>query len=207
MVVSVGKKWLVAGFLPLALAWAGPAALAQTGQGQLANSPPANAAATLRAAGAAGAAVTAAPAAAPGVATVVVLKGTSETGAAIDVAQWRGKVVMVYGWSTRCAVCLNVMAELRNNLAGWQGQPFELVSINTDARADELQSWHRLRVQTQSTQAHWPSLWAGDPGLVTNLDLRGQLPAIWVLDKTGVLRFQSRGRMPAEAWDQVAELL
>jgi predicted transcriptional regulator len=37
--------------------------------------------------------------------------------------------------------------------------------------------------------------------------MQGQLPAVWVLDKTGAVRYQVKGRMPAEAWDQVAELL
>lgn len=183
-----GKKWVAAALLPLALACAGP----QPAWAQPAQAPVAKAAAPV------GATVATA---------ATVLRGVSETGRAFDLAQWRGKVVMVYAWDTACAVCLNVMAELRNNLAGWQGQPFELVSINTDARAEDLQSWHRLRAQTQPAHLQWPSLWAGDPALVTSLNVRGQLPAIWVLDKAGVVRFQSRGRMPAEAWDQVAELL
>lgn len=144
---------------------------------------------------------------APATPAGVVLTGVSETGKPVNLAQWRGKVVMVYAWNTQCAVCLNNMAELRNNLAGWQGQAFELVSINTDARSDALDAWHRLRVQTQPTQMHWPSLWAGSLTLTSSLDLTGQLPAVWVLDKAGVVRFHARGRMPAEAWNQVAELL
>jgi peroxiredoxin len=136
-----------------------------------------------------------------------VLKGVSDAGVPLDLAQWRGKVVMVYVWSTDCAVCLNNMPELRNNLAGWRGQPFELVSINTDATPEALQRWQALRKQTQPTHMQWPSLWAGDTALNTTLPLRGQLPAVWVIDKTGAVRFHVRGRMPAQAWDEVAEAL
>lgn len=137
----------------------------------------------------------------------VVLTGVSETGQAIDLARWRGKVVMVYAWRSACSVCLSAMPELRNNLVGWQGQPFELVSINTDTSRSDLDLWHRLRVQSQPKQMHWPSLWVGDVALTTTLDLAGQLPAVWVLDKNGQVRFHAKGRMPAEAWNQVADLL
>lgn len=139
--------------------------------------------------------------------TPTVLTGVSETGQPIDLARWRGKVVMVYAWRSACSVCLSAMPELRNNLAGWQGQPFELVSINTDTNRSDLDLWHRLRVQSQPKQMHWPSLWVGDVPLTTTLDLAGQLPAVWVLDKSGQVRFHARGRMPAEAWNQVADLL
>ena len=46
------------------------------------------------------------------------LKGVTESGKPVDLASLRGKVVMVVAWSTRCAVCLDNMPELRRRLAG-----------------------------------------------------------------------------------------
>ncbi len=135
------------------------------------------------------------------------LKGVTESGKPVDLASLRGKVVMVVAWSTRCAVCLDNMPELRRNLAGWQGQAFELITVNTDATPGALADWHSLRSQTQPAHLQWPSLWAGAITFSSTLDMQGQLPAVWVLDKTGAVRYQVKGRMPAEAWDQVAELL
>lgn len=135
------------------------------------------------------------------------LKGVTEAGKPVDLASLRGKVVMVVAWSTRCAVCLDNMPELRRNLAGWQGQAFELITVNTDATPGALADWHSLRSQTQPAHLQWPSLWAGAITFSSTLDMQGQLPAVWVLDKTGAVRYQVKGRMPAEAWDQVAELL
>ena len=136
-----------------------------------------------------------------------VLKGVTESGKPVDLASLRGKVVMVVAWSTRCAVCLDNMPELRRNLAGWQGQAFELIPVNTEATPGALADWHSLRRQTQPAHLQWPSLWAGAITFSSTLDMQGQLPAVWVLDKTGAVRYQVKGRMPAEAWDQVAELL
>jgi thiol-disulfide isomerase/thioredoxin len=135
------------------------------------------------------------------------LQGVTETGAPVGLADWRGRVVMVYAWSTGCAVCLDNMAELRRNVAGWAGQPFVLVSVNTDGRRSALDDWHRLRASTLPRTLHWPSLWLGEAGFASDLPLAGQMPAVWVLDKTGAVRYHARGRMPAQAWDQVADLL
>lgn len=135
------------------------------------------------------------------------LQGTTETGAPAGLADWRGRVVMIYAWSTSCAVCLNNMPELRRNVAGWAGQPFVLVSVNTDTQRNALDEWHRLRAATVPPALQWPSLWAGGAGFASDLPLAGQMPAVWVLDKTGAVRYHARGRMPAQAWDQVADLL
>jgi hypothetical protein len=135
------------------------------------------------------------------------LQGVTDAGAPVGLSDWRGRVVMVYAWSTGCAVCLDNMAELRRNVAGWAGQPFVLVSVNTDGRRNALDDWHRLRTSTLPRTLHWPSLWAGEASFASDLPLAGQMPAVWVLDKTGAVRYHARGRMPAQAWDQVADLL
>lgn len=176
------------------------------GAGAVAWAPSANAQAIAQAAVPAATAATAGNKAAQPVRPAV-LKGVTESGKPVDLASLRGKVVMVVAWSTRCAVCLDNMPELRRNLAGWQGQAFELITVNTDATPGALADWHSLRSQTQPAHLQWPSLWAGALTFSSTLDMQGQLPAVWVLDKTGAVRYQVKGRMPAEAWDQVAELL
>ena len=176
------------------------------GAGAVAWAPSANAQAIAQAAVPAATAATAGNKAAQPVRPAV-LKGVTESGKPVDLASLRGKVVMVVAWSTRCAVCLDNMPELRRNLAGWQGQAFELITVNTDATPGALADWHSLRSQTQPAHLQWPSLWAGAITFSSTLDMQGQLPAVWVLDKTGAVRYQVKGRMPAEAWDQVAELL
>jgi AhpC/TSA family len=135
------------------------------------------------------------------------VKGHTEEGAPLDLLALRGKVVMVYAWSSKCPVCMENMSELRQNYLGWKGQPFELISINTDAKPVDLDQWLALRRITIPVAQRWPSLWAGTPGFSTTLPLGGQQPGIWVLDKTGAVRFQVRGRLTADVWNEVADLL
>ena len=145
------------------------------------------------------------------------LVGKTETGQAIDLSALRGQVVMVLVWSTNCPVCLNKMPELRANLAGWAGQGFQIISINTDTQRAPLQQWETARRTTVPANQQWPSVWAHAAGFKTNLPLgastagepvtASHLPTLYVIDRQGKLRLHAMGRMPADVWDTIADLL
>ena len=145
------------------------------------------------------------------------LVGQSETGKTIDLSALRGQVVMVLVWSTDCPVCLNKMPELRANLAGWAGQGFQIISINTDPQRTSLQQWEAARRTTVPANQQWPSVWAHAAGFKTNLPLgssaagvpvaASHLPTLYVIDRQGKLRLHAMGRMPADVWDTIADLL
>ena len=153
------------------------------------------------------------------------LAATDSAGRAISLQALRGQVVLVLVWSTDCPVCLSKMPEIRANHAGWVAQGFQVLTINTDARPDQLRSWEAARRATVPLAQQWPSLWAHSRGFSTSLALTdavssssgsanasvgasaAHLPLIYVMDRQGALRFQSSGRMPAEVWDTIAELL
>ncbi|HRK38305.1 MAG TPA: TlpA disulfide reductase family protein [Burkholderiaceae bacterium] len=145
------------------------------------------------------------------------LVGKTETGQAIDLSALRGQVVMVLVWSTNCPVCLNKMPELRANLAGWAGQSFQIISINTDQQREPLQQWEAARRITVQASQQWPSIWAHSAGFKTNLPLgnstagepvtASHLPTLYVIDRQGKLRLHAMGRMPADVWDTIADLL
>jgi thiol-disulfide isomerase/thioredoxin len=139
--------------------------------------------------------------------STVHLQGRTEADSPFNLSNWRGKVVLIYAWNSRCAVCISHMPELRANRNGWAGQAFDIVSINTDPEATDITQWHRLQQQTIAPAQRWPSLWTGSSGFSSNLPLAGQLPAVWVLDKTGAVKFHVRGRVPTEVWNQIADLL
>ncbi len=158
-------------------------------------------------AGLAQAAETAAPPA-PGLAAAPFgLKGTTLDGRSLDLASLRGKVVMVFYWNTACSVCMQKMAELRANAAGWRGKPFELILVSTDGQRQDVQNHARL-VRLFDAQANLPTLWMGDPDYRdTLLAPPRRLPLTLVLDVDGKLAKRYDGRIAPEAWDQVADLL
>jgi thiol-disulfide isomerase/thioredoxin len=60
------------------------------------------------------------------------LVGKTEQGAAVDLAAYKGKVVLLFFWSTECAVCLDQLPEMRRNLKGWRGKDFLIIAVNQD---------------------------------------------------------------------------
>lgn len=136
-----------------------------------------------------------------------VLESRTLDGKPFDLASQRGKVVMVVFWSTGCAVCRDSMPELRANYAGWRGKPFELVTVATDAKRQDVVDYEQLLARTRPVAERFPTLWRLEPGYRDGFGPTPQLPAAFVLDREGRIVERFAGRIPVEAWDRVAELM
>jgi thiol-disulfide isomerase/thioredoxin len=122
--------------------------------------------------------------------------------------QAKGKVLMVFYYSTACVPCLQKMPELRANAAGWRSKPFELVLINVDPKREDALAYTLAVRQVEPNSVRFVNLWAGDPQFRDNLGERPKkLPLTLVLDMQGKVRARHEGRIAPEAWDDVAELL
>ena len=130
--------------------------------------------------------------------TQLVLEGKTLDGGSFDLVKLKGKVVMVFYWSTRCSVCLSHMPELRANLAGWRGKPFELVTVNVDADMTDWIAYEKITTTVESVRPR--AIWTGKAS-----DQR--LPLTLVLDMQGRVVARHEGRIAPEAWDSVAEIL
>lgn len=148
-------------------------------------------------------------ASAPGSAgTRYAMRGAEFDGKAFDLAALRGRAVMVFYWSTDCAVCMNKWPELRANAQGWRAKPFTLVSVNVDRAPEAWRDYERLVAGTQARAANIVRLWAGDPGYSDSLSERPRrLPMTVVIDRQGMVVSRIEGRIAPEAWDSVADLL
>jgi thiol-disulfide isomerase/thioredoxin len=144
---------------------------------------------------------------APVAATDPSIEGKTIEGNSFRLASLKGKVVLVMFWSTGCAVCRDKMPELRNNYAGWAGKPFEMVVVNTDARAQDFLDYERIISATVPVKQRFVQLWTGENGYKDNIGKPAQLPAAFLIDKSGKVVERYTGRIPAEAWDKIADLL
>jgi thiol-disulfide isomerase/thioredoxin len=136
-----------------------------------------------------------------------VIEGTSIDGKPFKLSMLKGKVVLVMFWSTGCAVCRDKMPELRENYAGWNGKPFELVAVNTDVRKKDFMEYERIVASTVPARQRFVQLWTGESGYLDSFGNHPQLPDAFLIDKTGKLIEHYVGRIPPETWDRIADLL
>jgi thiol-disulfide isomerase/thioredoxin len=139
------------------------------------------------------------------------ITGTTLEKKAFSLAALKGKVVLVMFWSTDCAVCRDKMPELRENVQGWAGKPFEMVLVSVDRSMADVDSYNAIMNRAVPIKQRFTQLWTGSPGYQDNLDTgslaRTQLPATLLIDKEGKLVERFNGRIPAQMWDNIADLL
>jgi cytochrome oxidase Cu insertion factor (SCO1/SenC/PrrC family) len=135
------------------------------------------------------------------------LQGQTVDGQRLALVELRGQVVLVFHWSTGCAVCRDKMHEMRANVAGWAGRPFQLLGVNWDARRNDLLDYESLLRQTVPREQRLQSIWTGDEHYVSSMARPNHLPMASLIDKQGRLVDTYNGRIPPEAWDHIASLI
>jgi peroxiredoxin len=137
-----------------------------------------------------------------------VLVGKTMQPATVDLAQLKGKVVLLFFWSTDCAVCLDKLPELRRNLEGWRGKDFVIVAVSQDRSMADLQAYEQVLDKVAPPNAQMKIVWRRH---AAHRDSFGELPAktptTVVIDRAGKVAKTVTGRVPAELWDDIADLV
>lgn len=124
-----------------------------------------------------------------------------------DLAQEQGKAILVFFWSTDCAVCRDKMPELRNNYSAWRDKGFQLVAVSLDKNLADVQSYDRILSHTVPMKQQFPSLWRADPAHRDSFGSVTKAPTSFLLNREGKLVKEFRGRIAPELWDDIAELV
>ncbi|MFM8900945.1 MAG: TlpA disulfide reductase family protein [Burkholderiales bacterium] len=143
----------------------------------------------------------------PGKAKTLQLSGQTLDAKPYDLGQDHGKAILVFFWSTDCAVCRDKMPELRTNYSAWRDKGFQLVAVSLDKNLADVQAYDRILSHTVPMKQQFPSLWRADPAHRDSFGAVTKAPTSFLLNRQGQLEKEIRGRIPAELWDDIAELV
>ena len=138
---------------------------------------------------------------------VATMSGQTLDGKPYDLAQEMGKVVLVFFWSTGCAVCRDKMPELRANYDAWRDKAFQIVAVSLDKSLEDVQAYERVLSSVVPPRQRFPWVWRGVAAHRDSFGAVAQTPTTFLLDRRGAIVSQVRGRVAPNLWDDIAELV
>jgi len=111
------------------------------------------------------------------------LKFTSVDGKEIDLANMRGKVILVDFWATWCGPCVGEVPNVVKTYNKLHDKGFEIVGISLDQDKSELETFVKEKKMTwvQYFDGNgWKNKIAGRFGIHS-------IPAMWLIDKKGMV--------------------
>ncbi len=98
-----------------------------------------------------------------------------------NLAQYRGRVLLVDFWATWCGPCIAKFPHLRKLKKQYAGRPFEIVGISSDKTLEEVTEF------MQDTEMPWDQLYTGaEDGLIQEWRIPS-IPRVYLLDHTGLI--------------------
>ena len=100
-------------------------------------------------------------------------------------SDYRGKVVLLSFWGSRCSACMALVPHEREIDARFRGRPFALIGVNCDGDREQV------KPVLERHQITWRSFWCGPKGMYGDLPRAWNViawPTVYVIDHTGVIR-------------------
>jgi thiol-disulfide isomerase/thioredoxin len=118
---------------------------------------------------------------------------TSLDGETVELADYRGKVVLVNFWASWCPPCVHELPSMQTLYENMEGQPFEVLALNMTEEPDQVKSF----LDNFGTTLTFPVLLRADKSVADAWKVRG-LPTTVILGKDGTRALTWQG--PKE-WD------
>lgn len=110
-------------------------------------------------------------------------------GAAVSLAEYRGKVVWLSFWATWCHACQQEMRFLKDMQERFGGQGLQVMAINVDS-ADEQT---RAATVARGLRLNYPVLFDPDTQVASRYNPSMELPVSVLIDREGRIRYILKG--------------
>jgi len=126
-------------------------------------------------------------------APVPALKVESLSGKKIDVASYRGRVLLLDVWASWCGPCKQELPMLDAMARRLKAQGIDVLAVSVDqerANVDKFLKGH----------SHWSLTIAHDPaGAIAERLQPDKMPTSYVIDRSGIVRYVNAGFVPEDA--------
>ena len=119
--------------------------------------------------------------------------------AELDLAKYRGKVVMLDFWASWCAPCKQAFPYMATLTRHYAGRDLVVITVNAERQRAPGEAFLH---QVKSTL---PVVWDADASLVKTWQVN-ELPATILIDRKGKVRFRHTGFFPAKTPEYAAQI-
>ena len=115
------------------------------------------------------------------------------SGKRIDVASYKGRVLLLDVWASWCGPCKEELPMLDAIAKRLKSKGIEILAVSVDQQRSNVEKFLR-------THGHWALTVAHDPGGVIAERLQpDKMPTSYVVDRAGIVRYVNAGFVPEDA--------
>jgi thiol-disulfide isomerase/thioredoxin len=123
------------------------------------------------------------------------LKVDALSGKTINVASYRGRVLLLDVWASWCDPCKQELPVLNEMARRLKSQGIDILAVSVDQERENVDKFLRAH-----GGGRWALTVAHDPrGEVAELLQPDKMPTSYVVDRSGIVRYVNAGFLPADA--------
>jgi thiol-disulfide isomerase/thioredoxin len=121
------------------------------------------------------------------------MKVDALSGKKIDVASYKGRVLLLDVWASWCGPCKQELPMLDDLARRLKGQGIDILAVSVDQQRANVEKFLKGHGRWALTIAHDPD------GLIAERLQPDKMPTSYVIDRSGIVRYVNAGFVPEDA--------